>query len=781
MRLIKYSLLLSVILLGIISNNAFSLKLVESGTTEWKIYAGKSIDSVETYCIKELSSYIKEISGAELTTTSSSQGKLILLGTIESNQVLGSYLSGGELSSLGPQGFIIRQSGDKLIIAGGGKLGLVYGIYDFLEELGVRWYMPTKLGEVIPKKEDIVLEDLNIKEKPSYRIRSVYEGPWALRNKLNTDIPAIDGVQLGEEYEGHNLNHIIPADDYYSLHPEYFGWNGSIREPAYSTESHQRDFCTSSPEVRNIVVHRLKEKAKTYPYRSFFALKRNDGLKRCECSRCVALDEKDVEWVRQESRRYLLFWNQVASEFSQSYPDNVIDIFAYHGTLKPPKDDIPVHPNLLIELTHQRPTCDYNHPIRTGESEQQRIFRNVIDMWAERSDKLGLYEYYYKVAWCLLPFPIIHSIRDDIPYFYRKGGKFFHTQSQLQTFGNLVQNYYLAARLTWDVESDVDSILNNFYHRFYGEAAEPMKKYYEGLERAMIEQGGVISHPGMQKMIGQALNVFTPEILNRARKYLTQARARTNDSTILKRIHLSEVSLDYTTKAMEYLRYIRDNNTGWEQKINWRREADRKAADLERYLQTSSFPELMNLGSERNQYDIKRLLLNQHEHLHALSAMDLTDRTKLQWIIDVTPDWELPSLGEKFDLCITGEDFESDTISSEHLVYSYTRDGDRKEVGKLSPVGSGIRGSCLFKGLDWCDYPDDSLVIEIHNPRGKWMVSVIHSIYVLPNNSIQEDEIDRLLKENIGLLRSKSYGFLEIVGGEMNEDGQTDSFIVEFP
>ena len=46
-------------------------------------------------------------------------------------------------------GFVIRTVGDRVLIAGRGARGTLYGAYAFLEEpLGVRWYMPGKVGTV---------------------------------------------------------------------------------------------------------------------------------------------------------------------------------------------------------------------------------------------------------------------------------------------------------------------------------------------------------------------------------------------------------------------------------------------------------------------------------------------------------------------------------------------------------------------------------------------------------------------------------------------------------
>lgn len=44
-------------------------------------------------------------------------------------------------------------------------------------------------------------------------------------------------------------------------------------------------------------------------------------------------------------------------------------------------------------------------------------------------------------------------------------------------------NLYINDRLAWDLNADVDLLLEEFFTRFYGPAAEPMRAYWMGIER----------------------------------------------------------------------------------------------------------------------------------------------------------------------------------------------------------------------------------------------------------------------------------------------------------
>ena len=41
-------------------------------------------------------------------------------------------------------------------------------------------------------------------------------------------------------------------------------------------------------------------------------------------------------------------------------------------------------------------------------------------------------------------------------------------------------NHYIAARLVWDLNADVDMLVEEYCRKFYGPAAEPMRKFWFG-------------------------------------------------------------------------------------------------------------------------------------------------------------------------------------------------------------------------------------------------------------------------------------------------------------
>src|SRR5262249_29204575 len=121
---------------------------------------------------------------------------------------------------------------------------------------GVRWYMPSDFGEIVPPKQDVALADVEFRDKPSFRIRSWWshmspemaaqEALWKLRNKMVLDPNAIFATP-GDS----SLNAYLPDKELLKTHPEYFGKNADgTPNPGMPN--------LSNPEVPKLVAAKVK-------------------------------------------------------------------------------------------------------------------------------------------------------------------------------------------------------------------------------------------------------------------------------------------------------------------------------------------------------------------------------------------------------------------------------------------------------------------------------------------------------------------------------------------
>jgi hypothetical protein len=132
------------------------------------IVTGSNASESERYAAKELAEHLSKITSRQIETVvegSVPQGRKII--AVGSSKLTESY----DTSALGIEQYIIDTKPTGVVIIGGRKepvkgpdgellardRGTQYGVYAFLESLGVRWYRPESWGWHIPRKETIEL------------------------------------------------------------------------------------------------------------------------------------------------------------------------------------------------------------------------------------------------------------------------------------------------------------------------------------------------------------------------------------------------------------------------------------------------------------------------------------------------------------------------------------------------------------------------------------------------------------------------------------------------
>ncbi len=148
----------------------------------------------ESYAAVELRNYLCKLTGRKpddgnafpiVSGRALPPGDAIVVGRLADE--LFAAASAGNAPALGRDGFRIRKISrdgrNLLLIAGGSRIGTLYGVYGFLQKLGVRWFAPGESGESIPRISLARLPDLNESDKPSFYTR----GFWAWENRGNDD------------------------------------------------------------------------------------------------------------------------------------------------------------------------------------------------------------------------------------------------------------------------------------------------------------------------------------------------------------------------------------------------------------------------------------------------------------------------------------------------------------------------------------------------------------------------------------------------------------------
>ena len=126
----------------------------------WILAGSPGTDSVLAYAANELACYAHKLIGAQWDvrglSTVDGRANTAWLGICDQ---MPEPPDGPLTPALWDDGFAIWTAGSELFIAGRNARSVLFGVYDFLEEQGVRFVRPGADGEIVPQIEQLVIPD----------------------------------------------------------------------------------------------------------------------------------------------------------------------------------------------------------------------------------------------------------------------------------------------------------------------------------------------------------------------------------------------------------------------------------------------------------------------------------------------------------------------------------------------------------------------------------------------------------------------------------------------
>ena len=480
--------------------------LVRDGRPEAGIVISATASADEKLAAQELQDYVRKISGATLpvgTTAAAGLPSQVRIGAFGTEAV--SAWSGERPP---PDGFSLSRKGETLFIVGGDARGTLYGVYDFLEtDLGVRWFMPGEMGDDVPSSPTVLLPTVSRTGSPAFAAVGGFmwaggPGASAWERRMRAKVGPTNALF------GHNWSNIIPPTPANKqAHPEWFALSGGERT---------NQLCSAHPDVVRITVEKAREFFDRTPSANVFSISPNDGYGFCEDERCQAVDRLYGVTDGSLTDRFVHYANQVLEELGKTHPDKQVGILAYVQHTRPPVSAKP-HPNYVTLITHTPWEFCHVHSLDDPSCAPNRRFTEYVRGWRQVARHVGVHDYYGHF-YMFTPWPIVHTIRRDLPFLHSLGVDQFTSETQ-QNWANQGMNFYVGAKLAWNPRLDVDLLLSEYYQRFYGRAAAPMQRYWERWEQAMIATaaGGDGSY--------QWLRMFTPELVAECARHLADAES----------------------------------------------------------------------------------------------------------------------------------------------------------------------------------------------------------------------------------------------------------------
>ncbi len=444
--------------------------LVRESVAVRPIVAGESKEHAE-----RLQVYIARVSGAEME---------IVDGDPETSGVYVGlrrdfpWLNSADIDDLGPEGYLIRTQDQNLFLLGDQPAGVAHAVTTFQQLLGHRQFFPGTVWEVVPRMETItgVWHDSGQPDYSSQR-RLWYGfgayGPgrtdlavWNRKNRMGGPEP----VSIGHTWYGINR-----SDEFFEANPEWF----ALVERDGELQRRRSKPCYSHPQVIEQIERYTLNAARDG--RRSVSLSPPDGLGYCECDKCrevfdggeperahgtIFATRPDGVTVNIVSETLFAAVNRAAETVAAEFPGFIIGCYAYSAYSHPTSFDL--HPKVYIQTT----TAYRRTPLTLEEQ---------LVQWGQRAQQVGIREYWSVYQWDwdnpdpgkMRPDRQLRDLR-----FYHDNNVVAMNAEASNNWGPRGLGYYVAAQLLWDLDADVEALLEDFYRSAFGVAAPAMERYY---------------------------------------------------------------------------------------------------------------------------------------------------------------------------------------------------------------------------------------------------------------------------------------------------------------
>ena len=452
--------------------NAQELTLVKAGKSRNRIIIPAKPTDIEKKAATVFQNYIYKISGARLrikSDRSKSKAGEILIGLVNRPE-----LQDVKSEKLEKDGFLLRNNGNKLLIAGGTEKGVLYGVYTLLEKyLGCRKY--SSESAYVPNQKSIVLPPFDDLQIPCFTFRElyyrdVYDEEYMDWHKLDCHGEIGSSREWG--FWCHSFSQLLSPKEYGESHPEFFSYYKGKRHP-------EGQLCLTNPEVLKIVIKNLKSEIEKNPEPLYWSVSQNDNTNYCRCPDCSAVDLK----AGTSMGTLLPFINKVAEQF----PDKIISTLAYQYTRKPPVNIVPGK-NVNIML------CNIESPRQVTIEKGDAAFCDDLEGWGRLTNNIILWDYVIQFSNLLAPFPNLRTLQPNIQYFRKNRVTALFEQANRETGGEFAElRAYLLAKMVWNPEVNANEVIDDFLSGYYGSASGMIRQYIDLLHDTMEKTGAKLS------------------------------------------------------------------------------------------------------------------------------------------------------------------------------------------------------------------------------------------------------------------------------------------------
>jgi hypothetical protein len=368
-------------------------------------------------------------------------------------------------AALKPDGFIVRTVEDRLVLTGADGRGVLYAVMDYLErDLGCRWLAPGRT--ILPTRNDYPIAVTERREEPTFVSREVTYAAdplWKAANRATNTSGLWGGNYSRVHFNPHRMHNLVPGSKYFTDHPGWFAEQNGIR----FHEGGQHDY--HNPELIDFVAEAAIDALKRNPDWPDYWIAQLDCLGWPQDPVARALDGREGSTTAS----FMHFINRIAGAVDAACPGQGIATLAYHFNLTPPRT-MSYHPNVRLYLC--TPWSFHNTANITDSGAVGQYYLDMVRDWKSKCDTRIAWMYHIEgpdeLSWYL------DTLQQDYRALYDAGiqGAFVEIRGQAP-YDDL--KVYLLHRLFWNIDADLDALVREFHHGYFGrEAAPGMLEYY---------------------------------------------------------------------------------------------------------------------------------------------------------------------------------------------------------------------------------------------------------------------------------------------------------------
>ena len=506
--------------------------------TEYKIVVPTTPSVREITASLELKNLFMEATGVTLEIitdtgiTLNSQSKYLSIGATTLRTAANIDVN---YELLGQSGVRVITKDKTVFMSGAEDFGTLYSVYEFLKQTVSFEYYYTDTYSLDKNVKDIKLMNYDIIDVPDIQNRVAGYGYISgSQNNINRmRMRPYADFFAGSAF--HNSFGLLPPSIYKESHPKWYSTDGT--QLSYTAQGDEEELKL----MKEKITEKLMQILMNEPNKHMISITMQDTQTWDSSEATMAM----YEIYGSHSAAIIMFCNDVnkkirnwfTSEEGRDYERELeILFFAYHRTNGAPvtydeetKTYKPINGLVCdqgVTVLFAETDGDYTHSM--NEIENDRIYKN-LQGWQVVSPKFSFWFYGTNYANYLIPYNSFNSLNDNYRIAVESDAIWVFEQGQIDqasaATGWSILKGYLASKLAWNVNYNMQELIEDFFKNYFGQASDIMLKLFNEyrVHAAYIEENK--GYGGSRSIFFNAMSdeLWPKALLDRFNCYLDEA------------------------------------------------------------------------------------------------------------------------------------------------------------------------------------------------------------------------------------------------------------------